>query len=82
MADINVRFEHRNAVAFYDLNGKIVYFLSLPPCKFGCDVISLKHLNAYTYKFDGLIIITTRFTRKLFYKGNLIAQINKQYEKI
>ena len=37
-----------------------------------------KLYNGYTFNFDGLILITTKTDRKIYYKGDLIAKTKRK----
>lgn len=58
---------------------KIVNFIACPPIETGCDIINFdcKINSGYTYNFDGLILITNKEERKLYYKGELIASTKR-----
>ena len=65
---------NKNLLLVYD-DKRIIYFVSCPPIKDGCDIINFtgEVNNRYHYNFDGLVLITTNYERTLYYKGNVIA---------
>jgi hypothetical protein len=76
MEEYKIRFDPNNSNAILIFKkGKLHNMIACPPCQEGCDIINFsdKIDNGYTFNFDGLILITTKKIRKIFYKGNLIA---------
>lgn len=70
-----------NAIHIYK-NNKLYNMISCPPIEKGCDIINFndKLSEGYTYNFEGLILITTKTDRKIFYKGDLIAETKRGLE--
>jgi hypothetical protein len=70
--------DNSNAIEIF-LNGKSIYVLVLPPTDKGCDIINFSDTlcKGYTYDFDGLILITTKSDRKIYYKGDLVAETKR-----
>jgi len=63
---------------------KIHQMFVCPPIENGCDIINFSGSKIdchYEYDFDGLILLTTKDNRKLYHKGNLIAEI-KRFKKM
>lgn len=81
MEKYNFEFDKKNTNSLIiKLNGKIIKIIACPPIDNGCDVIDFFDYNftkGYNYNFTGLILITNKSERKLYYKGNLIAKINR-----
>ncbi|MFA5366710.1 MAG: hypothetical protein WC333_02400 [Dehalococcoidia bacterium] len=79
--DYNIYFDKKNpnCIIIKDLDDKIITYIACPPINNGCDIINFGESlpKGYTYNFDGLILITTPNERKLYYKGNLIAQTKR-----
>jgi hypothetical protein len=78
--DYEIKFFKDNSNAIEILsNGKSIYVLALPPIEKGCDIINFSDTlcKGYTYDFDGLILITTKIDRKIYYKGDLVAETNR-----
>lgn len=76
MEEYKIHFDPNNSNAILIFKkGKLHNMIACPPCQEGCDIINFsdKIDNGYTFNFDGLILITTKKIRKIFYRGNLIA---------
>jgi hypothetical protein len=67
-----------NTILIYS-NNKIVNMIACPPVEKSCDVIDLNNnlKNGYNFNFDGLILITTKINRTLYYNGDIIAETNR-----
>jgi len=67
-----------NTILIYS-NNKIVNMIACPPVEKSCDVIDLNNnlKNGYNFNFDGLILITTKNNRTLYYNGDIIAETNR-----
>lgn len=73
--DIKFDKTNANAILIYQ-NDKLINMIACPPIEKGCDIINFddKLNEGYTSEFDGLILITTKEKRELYYKGDLIAE--------
>lgn len=79
--EYDIRFSKNNSNLIHVFkNEKLIYMLACPPIEKGCDIINFSDTkeNGYTYNFDGLILITTKEDRKLYYKGDLVAETNRK----
>ena len=64
-------------------NKKKWYPIAIPPGQYRTDLISfdklspfnLKSFNGYFYNFEGVVVVSEATTRKAFYKGRLIAEV-------
>jgi len=67
-----------NTILIYS-NNKIVNMIACPPVEKSCDVIDLNNnlKNGYNFNFDGLILITTKNNRTLYYNGDIIAETSR-----
>lgn len=67
--------EHNSNAIIITQNGKLITMVALPPIEKGCDIINFsdKLSKGYTFNFDGLVLITTKGARHLYYKGDIIA---------
>ena len=70
---------NKNVIDIYNMDDRYITSIVCPPCENGCDIIRYDSVVCigYTYKFDGLLLITTDGCRNLYYDGKLIA---KNYE--
>jgi len=53
------------------------YLLAMPPRKNGCDIINIYQHElclGYTYNFNGLVVITENYKRKVYCEGILVAK--------
>lgn len=60
--------------------GKIINMISLPPRKYGTDIIDLDEpttLSGYKYNYKGLVVITNPRERIVYYKGREICKTNR-----
>lgn len=73
------RFDKINSNALHIFkNGKYIKSIACPPIEKGCDVINFSNEKGnYIFNFDGLLLFTTINDRKLFYKGELIAETKR-----
>lgn len=84
--DIKFDSENSNLIIIKE-NGRHLTSISCPPIENGCDIINFSEditLKSSEYKFNykGLIIITTKDDRKIYHKGNLIAETKRNLSKI
>jgi hypothetical protein len=80
LMDEMVRFDPDNSNCIQVIRkGKIVNTIVCPPINKGCDVINIsnKPLEGYVYNFDGIVIVTDEYSRKMFYKGSFIDKIKR-----
>jgi hypothetical protein len=77
--DFTINFDKNNCNAIEIFkDGKHINSIVCPPIEKGCDIINFSDkLCGYTYDFDGLILITTKKDRKLYYRGDLIAETKR-----
>mgnify|MGYP003511443016 CR=1 FL=1 len=78
--DYDIKFDKNNSNAIQIFkDGKPINSIACPPIEKGCDIINFsdKLCKGYTFNFDGLILITTIKDRKLYYKGDLIAETTR-----
>lgn len=76
----NIKFDENNSNTILIFkNDKLINIIACPPIKRGCDIINFsdKLLSKYTFNFDGLILITTKKDRKIYYKEDLITEIKR-----
>lgn len=77
LKDFEIKFDEKNpnSILIYK-DGRLYNMLYSPHIKNGIDVVNFgKDLEAkYNYNFDGFVIITTNYKKKLYYKGKLIAK--------
>lgn len=81
--DYKFEFDKENSNSLRVLKaGKLYHIFACPPTKQGCDVINFsdKLRQGYTFDFDGIIIITTRDSRKVYHKGDLVAETKRTLE--
>jgi hypothetical protein len=66
---------NRNFIKIFK-NNKLQHMIACPPIENGCDIINFSDTlsKGYTHNFDGLILITTNYDRKIYYKGKMIAE--------
>jgi hypothetical protein len=61
-------------------DGKIIKIIACPPIENGIDIIDMFDFNftkGYNYNYNGLILISNKYSRKLYHKGELVAKINR-----
>lgn len=78
--DYEIKFDKDNSNAIHIFkNNKLYNMIACPPIEKGCDIINFsnKLSEGYTYNFDGLILITTKTDRKIYYKGDLITETKR-----
>jgi hypothetical protein len=84
MEEYNFKFDKNNSntLLIYKEN-KLINMIALPNVEKGCDIInfSKKLCDGYTFNTNALILITSKNDRKIYYKGDLIAETNRNYEK-
>lgn len=84
MDNYRIKFDDKNsnAIHIYE-NNKLMHMIACPSIEKGCDIIDFsRSINKkYTHNFDGLILITTKNDRKLYYKGDLIAETKRKIRK-
>lgn len=71
----NIKFDTENSnLVIVRKDGKIITTFCCPPINEGCDIINFSDTlsNGYTYNFDGLIVITSKFERSIYHKGKLM----------
>ena len=76
----DIKFDENNSNAIIiKKDGKFINMIACPPIDYGCDIINFsdKINDGYTYNFKGLIIITTANDRKIYHKGELIAETKR-----
>lgn len=63
-------------------DGKLQTIIACPFTEKGCDIINFsdKINEGYTFNFDGLIIISSSNSRKIYYRGELLDEV--EYELI
>jgi hypothetical protein len=69
-------FDSKNSNTIIIKEGeKIINYIACPCVTQGCDIINFgsKVYDGYTFDFDGLVLITTKYKRELYYKGEMIA---------
>jgi hypothetical protein len=79
--DYNITFDkYNNNTIIIKQNDKIINMISCPPVKKGCDIINfnVELYKGYIYNFDGLILITTKYNRKIYYMGDMIAKTKRK----
>jgi len=79
--DYEIKFDINNSNTIHIFkNGKWINSIACPQIDNGCDIINFsdKLYNGYTFNFDGLILITTKTDRKIYYKGDLIAKTKRK----
>lgn len=77
MMDYKFEFDKYNSNSLRVFKaGKLYHVIACPPTEKGCDIINFsnKLRKGYTFDFDGLIVMTTKDSRKLYYKGDLVAE--------
>lgn len=75
-----IKFDEINSNMIIISEGKrLITTIACPPIEKGCDLINFNGTvsKIYTFNFDGLILITTKEERKLWYKGGLIAETKR-----
>ena len=78
--DYEIKFDKNNGNAIHIFkDGTLHNMVACPPTEKGCDIINFsdKLSDGYTFNFDGLILITTKTDRKIYYKGDLIAETKR-----
>ncbi len=76
----DIKFDKTNAnCIIIKENDKTINYIACPPIKKGCDIINYDDIlnKGYTHNFEGLIIITTKEKRELYYRGELIDSIKR-----
>lgn len=83
--DYEIKFDKNNSNAIQIFkDGKNINSIALPPIEKGCDIINFsdKLCDGYTFDFDGLILITTKTDRRIYHKGDLIADVKRDLTNI
>jgi len=76
-----IKFDENNHNCIIIFKDNIIWkMIACPPIEKGCDIISFNDnlSEGYNYNFDGLILITSKKFRKLYYKGDFIAQVERK----
>lgn len=82
MIPYEIKFDKNNSNSIQIFkDGKLLNLIACPPIDKGCDIINFtdKLRSGYTFNFGGLILITTKTDRKIYYKGELIAETNRKF---
>lgn len=82
MIPYEIKFDKNNSNSIQIFkDGKLLNLIACPPIDKGCDIINFtdKLCSGYTFNFGGLILITTKTDRKIYYKGELIAETNRKF---
>lgn len=76
--DIKFDKDNSNSILIFK-DEKLYNIIACPPIEKGCDIINFtdKISDGYTYNFGGLLLITTINDRKIYYKGDLIAETKR-----
>lgn len=72
-----LRFNDDNPNVLYLVRESHTQTIVLPPNKNGCDIIPIHCVldkTGYKFNFDGLIVVTTNFKRKVYHKGLLLIE--------
>lgn len=77
--------DNTNVLIFASLENKKTWFpLVIPPGQYRTDIVSLEQLSpypfnhyngGYLFNFGGFVIVSEATTRKVFYKGRVIAEV-------
>lgn len=76
--EIKFSDKNNNVINIYK-DGNLHNLIACPPIEVGCDVIDFDNeINSgYNFNFKGLVLITTKTTRKIYYKGKLIDKVKR-----
>jgi len=74
-----VKFERRDLIEIHE-KGKFITRVVIPPITEGIDIINFgtKAEKEYTFDFGGMVVITTKSCRKIYHKGQVIAEYNNK----
>lgn len=82
--EYEIKFDKNNSnVILIYKDAKLINLLACPPIEKGCDIINFSDTlsDGYIFNFNGLILITTKIDRKLYYKGDLIAETKRYFKQ-